>query len=204
MTLNLKHPVVRWVLIGLAILAIAAAGWFLIVRIFPSNPPGPTENEKRADSLAATKANDQALLDSSNAQIRSRGVASGVATRAARDAQDRANRAKRRADSLAIARQWEGAYNERSAEATELRATVASNATVIANLKADTTAMREQLGIVNRRLATTEAVVVGLRWDLQQARKCKILGLVNCPSRIQTVALTAVAFYAADRYRSKR
>jgi hypothetical protein len=195
--------VVRWVLIALAIIAIAAAGWFLIGRLFPSNPPGPTKNEKRADSLAATKANDQALLDSSNARIRSRGVESGTATRTAQDAQDRATRAKRRADSLAIARAWEGAYRERTAEAADLRVTVAGNAIVIANLKADTTDLRSQLGIVNRRLEKTEAVVVGLRWDLQQARKCKIAGFINCPSRIQTVALTAVAFFAVDRYQRR-
>jgi hypothetical protein len=187
----------------LAVLAVVWAGWFLIGRLFPSNPPGPTKNEKRADSLAATKANDQALLDSSNARIRSRGVESGEATQAARNAQDRANRAKRRADSLAIAREWESAYSDRTAEAIELRNTVASNATVIANLKADTTDLRQQLGIVGRRLATTEAVVVGLRWDLQKARKCKIIGFINCPSRIQTAALTLVAYVAADRYRRR-
>lgn len=75
--------------------------------------------------------------------------------------------------------------------------------TVILSLKADTTDLRQQLGIVNRRLATTEAVVVGLRWDLQQARKCKIAGFVNCPSRIQTAAMTAVAIFAVNRYQKR-
>lgn len=203
MSLNWKHPGVRigaWIVAGLLV---AGLVWFLVVRIFADDPPGPTESEKRADSLAATKANDQALLDSSNARIRSREVASGEAIRAAMDAQDRANRSRRRADSMAIARAWEGAYRARTEEAIDLRAKGASDATLIANLKADTTDLRQQLGIVNRRLATTEAVVVGLRWDLQQARRCKILGIVKCPSRIQTVALTAVAFYAADRYQRR-
>lgn len=203
MTLNLKHPVVRWVLIGFAILAVAAAGWFLIGRLFPSNPPGPTENETRADSLAITKPNDQMLIDSSNARITARGVASGRASTAALAAQDRANRARRRADSLAIVRQWDSAYTARTQEATDLRIAADSNARVIANLKADTTDLRDQLGIVTRRLEKTESVVVGLRWDLQQARKCKILGLLNCPSRIQTTALTVVAVVGIDRYRNR-
>lgn len=203
MSLNWRHPAVRigaWII---AMLAVAALVWFLIGRIFPSNPPGPTENEKRADSLAITKANDQMLIDSSNARIRSRGVESRVADAAARNAQDRADRAKRRADSLAIAREWEGAYISRTEEADSLKSVVRLDATTISNLKADTTDLRDQLGVVNRRLAKTEAVVVGLRWDLQQARKCKILGFINCPSRVQTTALTAVAVIAVDRYRSR-
>lgn len=203
MSLNWKHPGVRigvWIVAGLLV---AGLVWFLVVRIFADQPLGPTESERRADSLDITKPFDQALLDSSNARIRSRGVASGEATRAGKDAEDRANRAKRRADSLAIAKQWDSAYTARTQEAIDLRTTVASNATVIANLKADTTDLRQQLGIVNRRLATTEAVVVGLRWDLQQARKCKILGIVNCPTRIQTAALTVVAVVGIDRYRSR-
>lgn len=195
----------NWKIVGYIVGGLVIVGliWFLVTRIFADTPPGPTENEKRADSLAATKAGDQALLDSSNARIRSREVASGEATRAALDAIDRANRAKRRADSLAIARRWESAYNARTEEAIDLRAKGASDATLIANLKADTTDLRQQLGIVNRRLATTEAVVVGLKWDLQQARNCKILGLVKCPSRIQTAALTAITVVAVDRYRSR-
>lgn len=189
MTLNLRHPVVRWVLIGLAIMAVAVVGRFLIGRLLPDNQPGPTKSEQSADSLKATKPAEQALIDSSNARIVRRGV---VASRA----ESAANRAKRRADSLAIARAWEGAYVARTEEADSLRG-------VVTALKADTTDLRTQLGIVNRRLEKTEAVVVGLRWDLQQARKCKIIGLINCPNRVQTAALTAVAVIAVDRYRSR-
>lgn len=203
MTLNLKHRGVRWVLIGLAILAVAAAGWLLIGRLFPSNPPGPTENEKRADSLDITRPIDKALLDSLDARIASRALVSSRAEAGARTSQGRADQSRRRADSLAVARKWEGAYRERSAEADTLRKAVAQKDTVILSLKADTTDLRQQLGIVTRRLAATEAVVVGLRWDLQQARKCKIIGLINCPSRIQTAALTAVAIVGIDRYRNR-
>lgn len=203
MTLNLKHPVVRWVLIGLATIAVAVAGWFLVGRLFPDNQPSPTKSEQSADSLRITKAAEQALLDSIDARIASRGILSSGAESGARTSQVRADQSRRRADSLAIARQWESAYGERSMEADTLRKAVTQKDTVILLLKADTADLRTQLGIVNRRLEKTEAVVVGLRWDLQQARRCKILGLLNCPSRIQTVALTAVAFYAVDRYQRR-
>lgn len=203
MTLNFKHPIVRFVLIGVAILAVVAVVVFLIGRIFPSNPPGPTKSERTADSLEATKPADQALIDSSNARIRARQVVSGRADAAARLAQDRANRAKRIADSLAIAREWEGAYIARTEERDSLRSVTVSDATTIFTLKADTTDLRLQLGIVNKRLKTTEDVNSGLQDDLERIRRCKILGFINCPSRIQTAALTAVAIVAVDRYRSR-
>lgn len=204
MTLNLSHPVVRWVLIGVAVLALAAGGWFLIRRLLPSNTPGPTKNEKTADSLAATKPAEQALLDSLDARIRSRALVSDRVEAGARVSLERANRSRRVADSLAIARSWQGAYTARTEEADSLRSTVARKDTVILALKADTTDLRSQLGIVNRRLEKTEAVVVGLRWDLQQARKCKIAGFINCPSRIQTVAMTALAYFAIERRRGTK
>lgn len=203
MTINLRHPVVRWVLIGLAVIAVVWAGWFLIGRLFPSNPAGPTKNEQTADSLRITKPAEQALLDSIDARIARRGILSSGAESGARISQGRADQSRRRADSLAVARQWERAYRERSIEADTLRKTVVQKDTVILSLKADTTDLRQQLGIVNRRLATTEAVVVGLRWDLQQARKCKIAGFINCPSRIQTAAMTAVAIFAVNRYQKR-
>lgn len=192
--------IIAWVAGG--ILAIALV-WFLVTRLFPDNPQGPTKNERTADSLAATKPAEQALLDSLDARIRSRALVSERAASTARMAQDQSGNSRRRADSLAIAKAWQGAYNERSKEASLLRITVAQKDTVIEALKADTTDMRTQLGIVNRRLATTEAVVVGLRWDLQAARRCKILGLINCPSRIQTAALTVLSVVAIDHYRKR-
>ena len=202
-TLNLKHPAVRWVLIGLSILAIAAVGWFLIGRLLPSNPSGPTKSEKTSDSLAITKPIDQALIDSLDARIRARALISDQAEAGARVAQDRANRVKQRADSLAIAREWEGAYIARTEEADSLRSTVAKKDIVILGLKADTVDLRSQLGIVNKRLKTTEDVNVGLRKDLDQARQCKIAHFINCPSRIQTAAMTAVIYFAADRYQRR-
>lgn len=192
--------IVGWIVGGIAVIALV---WFLIGRLFPDNKPGPTKNEKTADSLLATKPAEQALLDSLDARIRSRALVSERAASTARMAQDQSGRSRRVADSLAVARAWQGAYNERSKEASLLRIAVAQKDTIIASLKADTTDLRTQLGIVNRRLATTEAVVVGLRWDLDKARKCKIIGLINCPNRIQTVALTAIAFYAVDRYQRR-
>lgn len=197
---NWRHP--AWAYLGIAVVVIAA-GWFLIGRIFPDNKPGPTGNEKRSDSLEITKPIDRALIDSSNARIANRQPMSDAAIRAARMAQDRAIAAKRRADSLAIARKWEGAYIARTEEADSLKSVVASNATVIFNLKADTTDLRGQLRIVNGRLKTYEDVNAGLRKDLDQARQCKIARLVNCPSRIQTAAMTAVVYFAADRYQRR-
>jgi hypothetical protein len=199
-SINWKHPLWRWFLVGAAL---GAVGWFVVTRLLPSNPPGPTPSERTADSLAATKPAEQALIDSSNARIASRGAISGRANLAARIAQERASQAKRRADSLAIAREWEGAYIARTEEADSLRSVTVSDATTILNLKADTTDLRQQLGIIRPRLAKTEAVVVGLRKDLDNARKCKILGLIQCPSRIQTAALTLVTYVAVDHYRSK-
>lgn len=203
MTPNTKHPAVRYALALLAIAAVVAVVWFLVGRIFPSNPPGPTKSERTADSLRATKPADNALIDSSNARIRARGVVSGRADAAARLAQDRANRARRIADSLAIAREWEGAYISRTEERDSLVSVVASDALVIFNLKADTTELRGQLGIVNKRLKTTEDVNSGLQDDLERIRRCKILGFINCPSRIQTAALTALTVVVVDRYRRR-
>lgn len=197
---NWKHPL--WTYLGIGIVAVAVV-WFLIGRIFPSNPPGPTKSEKTSDSLAITKPIDQALIDSSNARIAKRQPTSDSAIGAARTAQARADRSRRKADSLAIAKQWDSAYVARTVEADSLRSVVASNATVIFNLKADTTDLRGQLRIVNKRLKTTEDVNAGLRKDLTQARQCKIAGLINCPSRIQTAAMTAVAYLAVDRYRNR-
>lgn len=193
----------HYLVTGAMLVALLVGGWFLIGRLFPSNHPGPTKNEKTADSLDITRPIDKALIDSLDARIASRALVSNRAEAGARTSQEGANRARRRADSLAVARQWEGAYRERTVEADSLRRVVVSKDTVILSLKADTTDLRTQLGVVNRRLAKTEAVVVGLRWDLEQARQCKILGFINCPSRIQTAAMTAVAYFAVNRYQHR-
>ncbi len=193
----------RYALIAAGILILAAGGWFLIGRIFPSNPPGPTPSERTSDSLAITKPIDQALIDSANARIVARAAASGRADLAARIAQERASQAKRVADSLAIAREWEGAYIARTEEADSLRSTVAHKDTVILALMADTVDLRFQLSTGNKRLKTTEDVNAGLRRDLDNARKCKIAGLLPCPSRIQVAAMTAVAYFATERYRNR-
>lgn len=203
MTLNWRHPAVRIGAYIVAGIAVGALVLFLVGRLFPSNPPGPTESERTSDSLDITKPIDQALIDSANARIAARQVVSERADAAARIAQDRANRAQRRADSLAIAREWEGAYISRTEEADSLKSVVASNATVIFNLKADTTDLRGQLSIVNKRLKTTEGVNAGLRRDLTQARQCKVLGVLRCPSRIQTAALALVTYVVADRYQRR-
>lgn len=211
MTLNLRNPIARYVLIGLVILAVVAAGWFLIGRLFPPNPAGPTESERRSDSLAITKPIDQALIDSSNARIAARGPASARAEAAASAAQASANRNRQIADSLALVaaqaadstKAWHAAYDARNSEAIDLRSTVASDAITISSLKADTTDLRSQLGIVNKRLLTTEDVNRGLRKDLAQARTCKIIGLIQCPSRIQTAALTLVTYVVVDRVRRR-
>jgi hypothetical protein len=195
---NLKHPF--WLWLGAGIVAIVV-GWFLIGRLFPENKPGPTPSEKTSDSLAITKPIDQGLIDTSNAHIRARQPSSNAATGAARIAQDRANAARRRADSLAIAKAWEAAYIARTEERDSLTSVVASNATVIFNLKADTTDLRFQLGIVNKRLKTTEDVNAGLIKDLHNAQQCKIAHFINCPSRWQTAALTAAAIYGVQRAR---
>ena len=200
MSINWRHPF--WAYLGIGIVVIVA-GWFLIGRIFPSNPPGPTPSEKTSDSLAITKPEDQAKIDSSNARIVERGKVSTIATEAARIAQERANSARRRADSLAIAKVWQGAYIARTEEADSLRSVTVSDAKVIFNLKADTTDLRFQLLTINTRLSKTEQVNAGLRKDLDHARQCKILGLVNCPSRIQTAAMTAVVYFATERYRTR-
>jgi hypothetical protein len=183
----------------------------LVGRIFPSNPPGPTQSEQTADSLKATKPAEQALIDSSNARIAARDAATAQAEGAARASQASAQHSRHLADSLAVVAAstadsvtaWHDAYVNRSAEASSLRTVVASDAITISNLKADTVDLRFQLKTVNKRLLTTEDVNVGLRKDLAQARECKIL-FVNCPSRIQTAAMTAAAYFAIDLYRSKR
>lgn len=207
MSLNYKHPVVRigrLIVAGLVAIVIVV---FLLGRIFPDNPPGPTESQTRSDSLRITKPIDQALIDSSNARIASREPSSAAADRAARSAEQRANRERRRADSLAAiastADEWRAAHDSRVIENGELRTAIVEKDKTIFNLKADTTDLRLQLGVVNKRLKTTEDVNEGLFEDVEKARRCKIIGLINCPSRIQTAALTAVAVIAVDRYRSR-
>jgi hypothetical protein len=207
MSINWKHLFWRWVLVGLGVVALIVAVSFLVGRLFPSNPSGPTENEHRSDSLTITKPIDKALIDSSNARIAARAMISSASETAAQLALALADRNQRRADSLAKiakdAQGWHDAYDARNAEAINLRSTIASNAVVIFNLKADTTDLRFQLRVVNKRLKTTEDVNAGLRKDLNQARQCKIARLINCPSRIQAAALTVVAAVAVDRYRSR-
>lgn len=201
----------RYLLLGAGVLVLFAGAWFLIGRLFPSNTPGPTKSEKTADSLAITKPIDQALIDSSNARIVARGKASSVAESSAKASQASAARERRVADSLAAvaavavdqASAWHSAYDARNSEAIDLRKAVDSNIVVIASLKADTTELRFQLTTVNKRLKTTEDVNAGLRKDLEQARECKILGFVNCPSRIQSAALTVVTYVAVDKYRNR-
>lgn len=204
MTLNYKHPAVR--ISGLIVAGIVAVVlvWFLIGRLFPDNPKGPTENEITSDSLRLTKPAELALLDSIDARISRRGLISNQAESGARTSQDRAARNRRVADSLAIAQAWEGAYTERTVEAANLRTAVAQKDTVILALKADAFDLRTQLTIGKNRLAATERVNEGLIEDLAKARRCKIIGLINCPSRIQTVALTALAVVAVDRYQARQ
>jgi hypothetical protein len=210
--MNLLSTPSRAILTGVAIGLLAIAGWSLVGRIFPSNPPGPTKSEQTADSLKATRPAEQALLDSSNARIAARAAPSAKAEADAKASKASAERNRRLADSLAVvaataadsATAWHNAYDKRNDEAIDLRKTVASNVVTIFNLKADTTDLRFQLKTVNTRLKTTEDVNDGLRKDLEQARKCKILGLVNCPSRIQAVVMAVVADELYHAVRSKR
>lgn len=188
MNLNYNHPYVRIGGLILAGVVAVALVWFLVGRLFPDNPKGPTESEIASDSLRLTKPAEQALLDSIDARIARRGLVSSRA-------ESGANRAKQRADSLAIARAWEGAYVARTEETDSLR-------TVVTELKADTTDLRFQLTTINKRLTSTERVNEGLIEDLAKARRCKIIGLLNCPSRIQTVALTALTVVVVQRYQS--
>jgi len=197
---NWSHPLWRWLAIGVAVVV---AGWFLITRLLPDNKPGPTPSERTSDSLAITKPIDKGLIDTSNAHIVARQPSSNAAIEAARIAQDRANAAKRRADSLAIAKAWQAAYIARTEEADSLRSAGVKKDLVIFNLKADTTDLRFQLGIVNKRLKTTEDVNAGLIKDLHNAQQCKIAHFINCPSRIQTAAMTAVVYFATERYRNR-
>lgn len=211
MSVNWKHPFWRYVGIFLAIVVLVVLAWFLVGRLFPSNPAGPTKSERTSDSLDITRPIDQARINSSNALIAGRGKETAAAEAAARTAQASADRNRHLADSLAnvaahsadSARAWHEAYDKRTLEAIDLRSEVAKQVSVIFNLKADTTDLRGQLSIVNKRLKTTEDVNAGLRNDLSQARQCKIAHFINCPSRIQTAALTAVTYFAVDRYRSK-
>ena len=191
-----------YLIIGCGVVIIVA-GWFLIGRIFPSNPPGPTPSERTSDSLAITKPIDQALIDSSNARIAQRQPTSDASIRAARTAQERADQAGHLADSLAADSAWKAAYQKRTEEADSLKSVSAHKDTVIIALMADTVDLRGQLGIVNKRLKTTEDVNAGLRHDLEQARQCKLLGFINCPSRIQTAAITVVSYFAGDRYQRR-
>lgn len=201
----------RYVLISVGVVVLFAGGWFLVGRLFPSAPEGPTKSEKTSDSLSVTKPIDQALIDSSNARIAARGKTSSVAEASAKASQASAAKERQVADSLMAvaavavdqASAWHSAYDARNAEATDLRKAVDSDVVVIVSLKADTTDLRFQLRIVNTRLKTTEDVNEGLRKDLAEARECKILGRLNCPSRTQTAALTLVSYIAIDRYRSR-
>lgn len=201
----------RYLLIGVGVLVLFAGAWFLVGRLFPSSPEGPTKSEKTSDSLAVTKPIDQTLINSSNARIAARGKTSSAAESSAKASQASAARERHIADSLAAvaavaidqASAWHSAYDARNAEAVDLRKTVDSDIVVIASLKADTTDLRFQLSTVNKRLKTTEDVNKGLRKDLENARQCRIIGRLNCPSRIQTAALTLVTYIAADRYRNR-
>lgn len=201
----------RYLLIGAGVLALFAGGWFLVGRLFPSAPEGPTKSEKTSDSLSVTKPIDQALIDSSNARIALRGKTSSVAESSAKASQASAAKARHIADSLAAqaalaidqASAWHSAYDARNSEAIDLRSNRDSLLSVVVSLKADTTDLRFQLSKVNTRLKTTEDVNEGLRKDLENARQCRIIGRLNCPSRIQTAALTLVTYIAADRYRNR-
>jgi len=209
---NLFSTPSRVILTGFAVGLLTAAGWFLVGRIFPSNPPGPTPSEQTADSLKATKPAERALIDSSNEHIAARAPSSAKAEADAKASKASAAKYQHIADSLAVVAAssadsvtaWHDAYVNRSAEAASLRTVVASDAITITNLKADTADLRFQLVTVNKRLKTTEDVNKGLRKDLEQARQCKIVGFINCPSRIQTAAMTAATYFAVDLYRSKR
>lgn len=207
-TLNMRHPTVRWVLIGLAVLAAAALVWFVVGRLFPSNPPGPTQGQISSDSLKATKPAEQALIDSSNARIAARVPTSTLANASAKASQDRANRERQRADGLAAlaakqasnAEAWKNAYDSRTIETNELRSTIAQDNTIIFNLKADTTDLRFQLKTINKRLSDTELANSRLYDDIERLKRCKILGMINCPSRIQTAALTFLAVKGVEAY----
>lgn len=207
-TLNMRHPAVRWVLIVLAIILASAAGWFLVKRLFPSNPAGPTQGQITSDSLRATKPAEVALIDSSNARIAARGVETARAEAAARSSQDRANRERARADGLAAlarqasdtARAWRDAYDARTNEADELRSTIVQDNTIIFNLKRDTTDLRFQLKTINKRLSDTELANSRLYDDIERLKRCKILGMINCPSRVQTAALTFLLVKGVEKY----
>lgn len=198
----------RYVLISVGVVVLFAGGWFLVGRLFPSAPEGPTKSEKTSDSLSVTKPIDQALIDSSNARIAARGKTSSVAEASAKASQASAAKERHIADSLAAvaavavdqASAWHSAYEARNTEAIDLRKAVDSSLVVIESLKADTTDLRFQLSTVNKRLKTTEDVNKGLRKDLAEARECKILGRINCLSRIQTAALTALVYGGVARY----
>lgn len=202
----------------------STVGWLtltgaLVVALVFSSCPRPDEKDKvpapiqkTADSLEATR---PAFDDRRDSVVRVVAIDTARAVRAerlARARKDSAEGFRRQADSLArlagtsadSATLWRQAYERRTEEADQLRA---SNAAADSALQAERSARLRVSQLFSeselRRRQAEEVVIPGLERAIAQLEKpCRIVGPIPCPSRRVSFvagAAAAVAILSASK-----
>lgn len=184
------------------LLVAALTAWLL--RSCGETAPGlSAETQTRLNQYEAQRGADSAmraslLAEAERARQRADSaerVASAARLRAAGLSRDAA-RAGRLADSLARTEDWQLAYAARTAERDTLLTVVAAQETALAQLDTALAAERargltlaEAEANARTRLTQSEDLNRRLRADAERAGRCRIAGLIPCPSR--GVAFTA-------------
>lgn len=188
--------------IGLGLLAVV----FLRPR---DRPVIPKAQERTIDSLVITKPIFEARQDTLTTHAQRADSAAHRALRTSQRRQDSALKASVRADSLArlasaqadSAMFWEAAYWARTAEAVQLHLEVQALQLAADSLQGEVGYWQLKYASDTTRRVAIEQLNASLQRVAERAGRCRIIGLLDCPTRLQTAAATllgaAIVHYAA-------
>ncbi len=183
--------------IGVAVLLLVGAVW-LWSRHKGNEPKIPIETQRTLDSLKETSWEFKHQKDSIIRVVVYDTVQAIRAETAARQARARAQTEQHRADSLAMvartstdsASTWRQAYEARTAEAVELRTTVAAKDSAY-RFERDA---RQALSVLYGADTTRRIAIERVNADLVKAiarleQPCRVIGPIPCPSRTASAIL---------------
>jgi cytoskeletal protein RodZ len=197
------------------------AGALAVLALFgfchtPAQSAIPPKVQHELDSLRSTKARDAHVIDSLkgvNGLNVSRATEHTVKSTSARQGADRA---QARADELALtarqaqtadarAAEWKAAYDARTEESDSLRHALAYSDSASAEREAARQALQSALALSELRRNKAEQLNEDLAKTIQQqARGCRILALIRCPTRKETLVGGTIIGAAIKTYLDSR
>lgn len=169
----------------------------------------PAQTQATIDSLVITKPAYRADQDTLTAHAQRADSAAHRALRTSQRFQDSALRLSLRADSLArvaseqgdSAIKWEAAYWARTSESVQLHLEVQALQLATDSLVGEVGYWQLKYDSADARGRAFERLNASLAQDVKHASECRIMRVLDCPSRVQVAAATllgaAIVHYAA-------